>query len=300
MALNGSVSVEATPKGQDLLVFSWSAVQDAAANTSTVNWMMQLVASTAGAINGVPVERDWTVTVDGQEFTGTANVNISNNETKTLATGEIVLEHAEDGTRSFAFAFSQDFSINWVASSQFIGTISGSGTGELDAIAEPEPKKFDIKGFAMRYISSLCGRPVQWPKRKPVAFLYGPDKVRLPDIYRWYTPEIQKTHPYALIIHYPFDDGTSLSLLHVFSNPLTAIDITDEYGYVSVQVLEDGGTYMEWVYRSDEYTDWMGANILVPSDNWETRTTRILWANTTIYLDGDICIEESVPVPVYE
>ena len=176
MALNGSVSVEATPKGQDLLVFSWSAVQDATANTSTVSWIMQLVASTAGEINGVPVERAWSVTVDGQEFTGTANVNISNNETKTLATGQIVLQHNEDGTRSFAFAFSQDLSITWGASSgnpQFIGTVSGSGTGELDAIAEPEPEKFPIKNFVNGLIMALCSRAVQWPKREPKLFLYG-------------------------------------------------------------------------------------------------------------------------------
>ena len=301
MALNGRVSVEATPNGQDLLVFSWSAVQDAAANTSTVSWMMQLVASTAGAINGVPVERDWSVTVDGQEFTGTANVNISNNETKTLATGEIVLEHTQDGTRSFAFAFSQDLSITWGASSgnpQFIGTVSGSGTGELDTIAEPEPKKFDIKGFMIGLAMGLCGRPVQWPKREPVAWLYN--GVRLPDIYTVYTPELQAEYPHALIIHYPYDDGTSLSLLQVFSTPFVTVDYTEKYGYVSVQV-EDGGAYMEWQYQSDEYTDWMGSNIPITSDTWETRTTKILWSNTTIYNpDGTVYMEASDPVPVYE
>lgn len=170
-----------------------------------------------------------------------------------------------------------------------------------NTVTPVETEKFPIKDFLNGFIMALCGRTVQWPKREPVAFLYGPDKVRLPDIYKVYTPEIRETHPYALIIYYQYDDGSSLSYLQVFSKPLTTIDLTDQYGYVSVQVLEDGGTYMEWQYRSDEYTDWMGANIPITSDTWGTRITRIRWANTPIYNpDGSLCIKESVPVPVYE
>lgn len=278
MALNGSVSVEATPKGQDLLVFSWSAVQDAAANTSTVSWMMQLVASTAGEINGVPVERDWTVTVDGQEFTGTANVNISNNETKTLATGEIVLQHNEDGTRSFAFAFSQDLSITWGASSgnpQFIGTVSGSGTGELDTIAKPEPEKFDIQGFMMGLAMALCGRPVQWPKGEPVAYLYGPDKVRLPKLPEW----DKERYPYAYIC---FKESTG----YVFAVNSIEVNVNSEktmivYSNDYIRNLVDG----EWA---------AGRAGLGFTPVWANYDVCYAEAPSTVVLPA------SDPVPVYE
>lgn len=312
MALNGSVSVEATPNAQDLLVFSWSAVQDAAANASTVSWMMQLVASTAGAINGVPVERDWTVTVDGQEFAGTADVNISNNETKTLAAGEIVLEHAEDGTRSFDFAFSQALYITWSGTTE-IGVVSGSGTGELDAITEPEPEpeKFDIQGFMIGLAMALCGRPVQWPKRDPVAYLYGHvikegetphytiDGIGyhgfvLPDINTAWTDK--DTYKHASIYK---QSGTNSSgeAVNIYWLILTSAELDTSEGMVS----KFHAPLARYRYNPKIDNNWTLVEEL--SEGYDTVVyTQIMWATYDIYTtDTGVLFQAAIdPIPMYE
>ena len=177
MALNGSVSVEATRGGNDDLVFSWEAVQDQSTMTSTISWKLELVAYAYGRIEQ-STPQPWTVTIDGQEFSGTASVNIANNETKQLAAGEIVLTHNEDGTRSFAFTFSQELNITWGASSGnpiYIGAVTGEGTGELDPLEapEPEPQKFPIKKWLAGLIAALCSPRRAFPQREPIGYLYG-------------------------------------------------------------------------------------------------------------------------------
>lgn len=166
MALSGSVTIDATPNSCDLLVFAWEAVQDTASGTSTVSWTMKLVADdTYGLITGVTEgTRSWTVVIDGQTFTGQNGVNIAAGETRLLAEGTITLAHEADGSRSFDFTFSQEIGITWGASSgnpQEIGTVTGSGTGELDVIViqEPEDTKetFDILSFLNCYIMGICG-----------------------------------------------------------------------------------------------------------------------------------------------
>lgn len=229
MALNGSVSVEATRGGNDDLVFFWEAVQDQNTMTSTISWKMELVAYAYGRIDQ-STPQPWTVTIDGQEFSGTASVNIANNETKELASGQVVLTHNEDGTRSFAFTFSQELNITWGASSGnpiYIGAVTGEGTGELDPLEapDPEPQKFPIKQWLAGLIAARCSPrrafPQREPEREPIAYFYGrvaqdgeevPDwcikrtingvdciGVIRPDIYTVYTPELQEQYPYASI-----------------------------------------------------------------------------------------------------
>lgn len=119
--------------------------------------------------------------------------------------------------------------------------------------------------------------------------------VRLPKLPEW----DKSKYPYALIIHYPYNDGTSYSILNVFSKPFSAIDLTEKYGYVSVQVVEDGGTYLEWAFTSGTDTQWRTANSPVTSDTWESRTTKVQWTNTDILEpDGTLHLAASEPVPV--
>lgn len=175
MALSGSVSVAGTPNVA--LVFNWAAVQDKAAKKSTVNWQTQLVSNNIGHIEATPGSA-YDVTVDGQEFNGTTDISIETNSTKTLAEGTVVLEHNEDGTKSFDFTFSQDFHIT--VGDGYVGVVSGSGTGELDAIAEdsgdtgdttdptdpgnpddPEEtaNNFDLRSWLTGYILGISGKP---------------------------------------------------------------------------------------------------------------------------------------------
>lgn len=131
MATSGSKTVTVT--SWDSLVFSWSVSgQSVANNTSTVSWTLKLVATSDGRIDS-SVSKDWSVTVNGTKYSGTNTVGISNNSTKTLASGTTVIKHADDGTKTFSYSFSQEFAITFSGSN--IGTISGSGSGTLNTIA---------------------------------------------------------------------------------------------------------------------------------------------------------------------
>lgn len=130
MATSGSTSVTVT--SWDTLKFSWSeSSQSIANNTTTISWKMELVASSSGYISST-ASKKWTVIVNGTTYSGTNTVGISNNTTKTLASGSTTISHNSDGTKSFSYSFSQQFSITF--SNKSIGTISGSGTGTLDTI----------------------------------------------------------------------------------------------------------------------------------------------------------------------
>ena len=130
MALSGRAVVRATT--QNNLIFYWEAVQNIAANSSTINWQLQLEAGQYGQIVATPGS-PWSVTVAGQAFSGTTSLAIGNNETKVLASGSVTVIHADDGTGSFSFSFSQEFWITF--DGEYIPVVSGSGSDILDTIA---------------------------------------------------------------------------------------------------------------------------------------------------------------------
>ena len=187
MALNGSVRVAATPNDNDFLVFSWEATQDILSLTSTINWTMTLEAKAYGRLDVVTEDVfNWSVTIDGQEFSGKNNILIGNNETKTLASGSAVLTHEADGTKSFTCTFSQLFGITWNSTGDYIDVVSGSGTWELDPIAiVEETDKFDIIGWLCGYLMSICAPVRAIPQREPIGYLYGHEakEGETPDVY---------------------------------------------------------------------------------------------------------------------
>lgn len=131
MATSGYSDVYVTK--WDTLRFNWSrSSYSIENNTSTINWSLQLIATSYGAINSSPA-RAWSVTICDVSYSGSASVNIGNNTTKTLASGSTTIYHNADGTRVFPYSFSQAFNITF--SGSYIGTVSGSGTGTLDSIA---------------------------------------------------------------------------------------------------------------------------------------------------------------------
>lgn len=130
MATSGSVSVVVT--SWNTLKFSWALVsQSVANNASVVSWTLQLIAGSDGAISST-APKDWSVTVNGTTVTGTNTVGISNNSTKTLASGKTTVIHNADGSKTFSFSFSQEFAITFQGAS--IGTKGGEGTGTLTVI----------------------------------------------------------------------------------------------------------------------------------------------------------------------
>ena len=130
MALSGSYVVKAT--SQNNLIFSWAAAQDIGANESRISWQLLLAAGQFGRIDAGPGS-PWSATVAGKPFSGRADLSIGNNETKVLAAGQVTVAHSADGTAGFAFSFTQEFWIQF--GSEYISTVSGSGSAALDTIA---------------------------------------------------------------------------------------------------------------------------------------------------------------------
>lgn len=130
MATSGSKSVTVT--AWNTLKFNWWQVSQNVANNKTVlGWNLQLVAGSSGRISST-ASKDWSVTVNGTNFSGTNTVGVSANATKTLASGQTTITHNADGSKSFSYSFSQEFGITFSGSA--IGTKSGSGTGTLNTI----------------------------------------------------------------------------------------------------------------------------------------------------------------------
>ena len=130
MATSGTHSVTVT--SYDTLRFSWERTSYSVNNnTSTLAWRLQLIAGAYGRISS-SVAKSWSVTIDGQKFSGTTKIAISNNATITLASGTCTVNHNSDGTKSCNYSFSQVFDITFSGAS--VGTKSGSGTFAIDAI----------------------------------------------------------------------------------------------------------------------------------------------------------------------
>lgn len=137
MAASGSKIVNATftTKGKecDAVKFSWWEISQSVANNSTVvGWKLELISYQYGYIDS-SAKKNWSVTVNGQKFSGTNTIGISANSTRTLASGTTdPIAHNDNGAKSFSYSFTQDFKITF---NSYVGTISGSGSGTLTTIA---------------------------------------------------------------------------------------------------------------------------------------------------------------------
>lgn len=130
MAKSGSSSVSFTK--YDDLVFSWWIIsQSIENNNSVIGWKTELVSGSDGRIQH-NYERPWNITVNGTAYSGMADINVANWETKTLASGTTTISHNTDGSKTFSYSFAQRTDITF--SGVFIGEVSGSGSGTLDTI----------------------------------------------------------------------------------------------------------------------------------------------------------------------
>lgn len=73
----------------------------------------------------------WSVTIDGQTFSGSGSIGGSG--AQTLLTGSKTITHNNDGSKSISFSASVGINITW--SGSWLGTISGSGSMGLSTIA---------------------------------------------------------------------------------------------------------------------------------------------------------------------
>lgn len=145
MPKSGYVDVVVT--SWDTLRFQWQeAGQSIENNYSVINWQLLLIAGASGKIASTS-SKTWYVSVDGVLYSGSNTVGIENNQTKTLASGQTVVYHGSDGSKTFGYSFSQHFGISFGGSS--IGTIEGGSTGILNTIPRASQPSLSDDDFIM-------------------------------------------------------------------------------------------------------------------------------------------------------
>lgn len=143
MAASGNKTVRVT--AYDTLKFSWwETSQDIANNRTVIGWKVELIAIDDGRIASTGGD-PWSVTVNGSKYNGTCDVSISNNTTKTLASGNTTIAHGNDGKKTFSYSFTVSFDGIYFSGVN-IGVKSGSGSGTLTTI--PRTSSFTIPSSA--------------------------------------------------------------------------------------------------------------------------------------------------------
>lgn len=134
-SLSGSAKVavakDSTGATAQELFYNWTGTQDIANNKTTVSWSLVLKSYTYGAITS-SAPKAWSVTTNGTNKSGTCYIGIGNNSSKTLASGTQEISHNADGSKTFSFSFSCEFSMTFAG--VWYGTISGSGSGQIQDI----------------------------------------------------------------------------------------------------------------------------------------------------------------------
>lgn len=131
MATSGSKTVEIFSSWLDLKFSWWQTGQSVENNTTTIGWKMELISGNGALyVSG----KAWDVTIDGVKKTGKANISLDKNSSVTLASGTATISHNGDGSKTFAYSFSQSFNLT-LNNGNYMGSYSGSGSDTLTTIA---------------------------------------------------------------------------------------------------------------------------------------------------------------------
>ena len=126
MATSGSVR---TNTAFGYVQLSWSlSSQSIENNTSTIAYTLSIyrssnISSTAS--------KSYSININGSTV-ASGSTTIGGTGTKTIKSGTVVIPHKADGTKTFAFSFSQQVDITW--SGSWIGAVTGSDSGTLTTI----------------------------------------------------------------------------------------------------------------------------------------------------------------------
>ena len=129
------------------LCFEWELVKtNPEERTSSIRWRLFLKPSSSGRM--VLGEKDWSIKVNGIIYSGKNNPSheygsareiqlapfVKKDSTEKLWLTQVIT-HNTDGSKTFEYSFSQEFSIsNYGSNHVSVGTITGSGKGVLDPI----------------------------------------------------------------------------------------------------------------------------------------------------------------------
>ena len=198
MANSGYTDVTVT--NWDTLRFSWWVnSQSIASNTTTIGWEMQLIAGSSGRISATSTS-PWTITVNGVKYTGSENIGISNNATKTLASGSTVISHNSDGAKTFSYSFSQTFNITF--SGVYISTKSGSGSGTLPTISRTSTPTLSANSVDMGGKVTIYTNRDSTALTHDLAYSFAGGSyvtfaTGVGDSYAWTTPDLASSIPNA-------------------------------------------------------------------------------------------------------
>ncbi len=147
MATSGSAIQNVISNGKIHLQINWSqASQDVSGNYTKINWNVKLFSDGGGWNIQVNTNRTLRVVVNGSTvYSGGVNVSVNSGQSKTLASGTATVYHNADGTKSFSFSATQDFSEISFSGATIYKTVTASGSNTLTTI--PRVSKFDTWSF---------------------------------------------------------------------------------------------------------------------------------------------------------
>ena len=143
MASSGSQSV--SYQGHTLN-FNWSVIsQSIVNNSSTVSWTLGLTTGSGGIMLA---NRSYSVSVDGKSSSGSITIGLpAAGRSMTVASGTSTITHNSDGTKTFSYSFSIDFKGGEDQNDQVLNVASGSGSGTLNKITQPNPSITSAPNF---------------------------------------------------------------------------------------------------------------------------------------------------------
>ena len=189
------------------------------------------------------------------------------------------------------------------------------GTGNEIWLAENtvtpvETEKFPIKDFLNGLVMALCGRAVQWPKREPVAYLYGTPSesgnigLRFGDSVTYYDGVVMPAIPDA-IKAYRYQMMCVLSSGYKNLVGFSVAPETREFSYGGLFPSTDvrNGQFQEAPYyqqtASANQTEWSPDAAFVGTGTTDFSLEDIKWANYDVLnLDGSVYLAASDPIPV--
>lgn len=126
MATSGQIQTN-TAFGYVKLAWSQSS-QSIENNATTISYTLSIYRS--GSISS-SAAKSYSIKINGVTV-ASGTTTIGGSGTKTIKTGITTIAHNADGTKTFAYSFSQQIDITW--SGSYIGTVTGSGSDALNTI----------------------------------------------------------------------------------------------------------------------------------------------------------------------
>lgn len=126
MATSGQIQTN-TAFGNVKLTWSQSS-QSIESNTTAISYTLSIYRSSAISSSAA---KSYSIKINGVTV-ASGTTTIGGSGTKTIKTGTTTIAHNADGTKAFAYSFSQQIDITW--SGSYIGTVTGSGSNTLNTI----------------------------------------------------------------------------------------------------------------------------------------------------------------------